>query len=63
VRDHSCLSCGRETDRDASAAWNTLSRGLEDVGSLRTDVVVTALPTDTNWVSIKRVVEAGTPAL
>ncbi|RLM88508.1 transposase [Halobellus sp. Atlit-38R] len=32
VREHSCPSCGFEADRDANAAWNILSRSLEDVG-------------------------------
>jgi putative transposase len=32
VREHSCPACGFEADRDANAAWNILSRGLEDVG-------------------------------
>ena len=32
VREHSCPACGFEADRDANAAWNDLSRGLEDVG-------------------------------
>jgi putative transposase len=32
VREHSCPGCGFEADRDANAAWNILSRGLEDVG-------------------------------
>jgi putative transposase len=65
VRDHSCPSCGFEADRDANAAWNILSHGLEDVGvghSERTPVE-TALPTDTDSVSAKRVVEAGSPCL
>ncbi|WP_158059630.1 RNA-guided endonuclease InsQ/TnpB family protein [Halorussus halophilus] len=32
VREHSCPACGFEADRDANAAWNIRSRGLEDVG-------------------------------
>ncbi len=32
VREHSCPACGFEADRDANAAWNILSRGLEKVG-------------------------------
>jgi putative transposase len=32
VREHSCPACEFEADRDANAAWNILSRGLEDVG-------------------------------
>jgi len=32
VREHSCPACGFEADRDANAAWNILSRGLEDIG-------------------------------
>lgn len=62
MREHSCPTCGLEVDRDANAAWNILSRGLEDVGmghSERTPVE-TALPVDTS-VSAKRVVEAGGP--
>ena len=84
VREHSCPACGFEADRDANAAWNILSRGLEDVGvgysestspeikefwlanesqSDSSTPVETALPTDTNSVSAKRVVEAGSPTL
>jgi len=33
VREHFCPACGFEADRDANAAWNILSRGLEDVGA------------------------------
>jgi len=65
VREHSCPACGFEADRDANAAWNILSRGLEDVGVGHSEgtPVETALPTDTDSVSAKRVVEAGSPPL
>ncbi|TKX55184.1 hypothetical protein EXE42_04295 [Halorubrum sp. SP3] len=65
VREHSCPACGFEADRDANAAWNILSRGLEDVGVgySESTPVETALPTDTGSVSVKRVVETGSPTL
>ena len=64
VREHSCPACGFEADRDANAAWNILSRGLEDVGVVHSEStpVETALPVDTP-VSAKRVVETGSPSL
>ncbi|USZ71441.1 RNA-guided endonuclease InsQ/TnpB family protein [Natronosalvus halobius] len=64
VREHSCPACGFESDRDANAAWNILSRGLEDVGVVHSELtpVETALPVDTS-VSAKRVVETGSPTL
>ncbi|MGM0685142.1 MAG: RNA-guided endonuclease InsQ/TnpB family protein [Halobacteriota archaeon] len=65
VREHSCPSCGFEADRDANAAWNILSRGLQDVGVGHSEStpVETALPVDTDSVSAKRVVETGSPTL
>ena len=65
VREHSCPACGFEADRDANAAWNILSRGLEDVGVgySESTPVETALPVDTDSVSAKRVMEAGSPTL
>jgi putative transposase len=65
VREHSCPSCGFEADRDANASWNIRSRGLEQVGTgcPESTPVETALPTDTDSVSAKRVVETGSPTL
>ncbi|RJX49956.1 RNA-guided endonuclease InsQ/TnpB family protein [Halonotius pteroides] len=65
VRKHSCPACGFEADRDANAAWNILSRGLSKlgVGHSESTPVETVLPTDTDSVSAKRVVEAGSPIL
>ena len=65
VREHSCPACGFEADRDASAAWNILSRGITKrlgVGRSESTPVETALPVDTS-VSAKRVVKAGSPTL
>ena len=31
VREHSCLACGFEGDRDANVPRNILARGIEDV--------------------------------
>ena len=62
VREHSCPACGFKTDRDANAAWNILSRGLEYIGEGRSEStpLETALPVDTP-VSAKRVIERGSP--
>ncbi len=32
IREHSCPSCGFETDRDANAAMNVLQRGFSELG-------------------------------
>ncbi len=60
VREHSCPACGFTADRDANAALNILSQGLEDIGVGYSESmpVETALPTDT-VVSAKRVIETG----
>jgi putative transposase len=64
VREHSCPSCGFETDRDANAAMNVLQRGFQELGLgwPENTPAETALPTDTpnfQRVSAKRVVETG----
>ena len=64
VREHSCPSCGFDTERDANAAMNILQRGFSELGLgwPEDTPVETALPTDTagfQRVSAKRVIEAG----
>ena len=63
VREHSCPACGFEADRDANAAWNSLSRGIKKrlgAGRSESTPVETALPVDTS-VSAKHVIETGSP--
>lgn len=68
VRDHSCPTCGFETDRDENAAYNVLQRGLEKLGVGHAEVTPaeTALPTSETdrlsaVVDAKCVVETGSP--
>lgn len=69
IREHSCPSCGFETDRDLNAALNVVDRGLEKLGVVHSDgmPVETDLTVETDSVlesvSAKSVVEAGSPAL
>jgi len=67
IREHSCPSCGFETDRDWNAALNVLQRGLEEigVGCAEATPVETAAAAgtevDAGDVPASRVVEAGSP--
>jgi putative transposase len=65
VREHSCPSCGFEVDRDLNAAYNILSRGFDQVGVVhsKSTPAETALPTGTDSVPAKRVLETGSPVL
>ena len=64
VREHSCPSCGFETDRDANAAMNVLKRGFQELGLgwPEDTPVETVTATDTTHfesVSASHVVETG----
>src|SRR6056297_1034229 len=64
VREHSCPSCGFETDRDANAAMNVLKRGFAELGLgwPEPTPVETVTATDTAQfepVSASHVVETG----
>ncbi len=64
VREHSCPSCGFETDRDANAAMNVLQRGFSELGLgwPEDTPVETVTATDTTQfesVSASHVVETG----
>ncbi|EMA56586.1 transposase, IS605 OrfB family protein [Halococcus thailandensis JCM 13552] len=67
VREHSCPACGFEADRDANAAGNILSRGLDQVGVVHPESTpsetATAVGTAVSAVSASRVIEQGSPAL
>ncbi|WP_373222095.1 RNA-guided endonuclease InsQ/TnpB family protein [Halorientalis marina] len=69
VREHSCPSCGFETDRDYNAALNVWERGLEKLGVVHSEATTpaeTATAVDTDdfrEVSASRVVETGSPCL
>jgi len=64
VREHSCPSCGFETDRDANAAMNVLQRGFVELGLgwPEDTPVETVTATDTTQfesVSASYVIETG----
>jgi len=64
VREHSCPSCGFETDRDANAAMNVLQRGFSELGlgwpeSTPVETVTATDTTDFQSVSASRVIETG----
>lgn len=67
IREHSCPSCGFETDRDWNAALNVLQRGVGKLGVGCSEVtpVETAAAAGTEAraddVPASRVVEAGSP--
>ncbi|WP_092664691.1 RNA-guided endonuclease InsQ/TnpB family protein [Halorientalis persicus] len=64
VRDHSCPSCGFETDRDANAAMNILQRGFAKLGlgwpeDTPVETVATTDTTQFESVSARHVIETG----
>ena len=67
VREHSCPSCGFTADRDENAAWNILSRGIEQIGtgSAESTPAETVVPAATAFqpVAANHVAETGSPAL
>ena len=68
VREHSCPSCGFETDRDYNAALNVWERGLTKLGVVRSEETPvetgTAVETaESLSVSASAVVETGSPCL
>jgi len=68
VREHSCPSCGFETDRDYNAALNIWERGLAKLGVVHSEGTPaetgTAVePEKSSSVSASTVVETGSPCL
>jgi len=68
VREHSCPSCGFETDRDYNAALNVWERGLKKLGVVHSETtpVETGIAVDgegSSSVSASAVVETGSPCL
>ena len=65
VREHSCPSCGFETDRDYNAALNVWERGLRTLGVVHSEETPaeTGTAVDTAAVSASAVVETGSPCL
>ena len=68
VREHSCPSCGFETDRDYNAALNVWERGLRKLGVVHSEETpaetATTVDADDHFeVSASRVVETGSPCL
>ena len=68
VREHSCPSCGFETDRDYNAALNVWERGVETLGVVHSEGTPgetgTAVGTaESAAVSASAVVETGSPCL
>ena len=65
-REHSCPACSFECDRDANAAANILSRGLDQVGVVHPGSMpsetATAVGTNVSAVPARRVMEQGSPA-
>ena len=64
VREHSCPSCGFETDRDANATMNGLKRGFSELGlewpeSAPVETVTATDTADFQRVSASHVVETG----
>jgi len=64
IREHSCPSCGFETDRDANAAMNVLQRGFAELGlgwpeSTPVETVTAVDTADFQRVSASHVTETG----